>query len=248
MPGLSMSGHREVKTPYGLPSASYRLGEVRGVEVAFLPRHGHPHCIPPHRINYRANLWGFRELGVERIFSVNASGGITPIAEPGAILVLDQVVDMTQGAREGTFFDGPEVVHIDFTDPFCPELRRAALDAAGDEGLTVHDGGTYVCANGPRLESRAEIRYLASTGADVVGMTAMPEAALARELEICFSAIGVSANWAAGITEGKLSAVEVVEMMHEAGDRINRLLGAAIARAPESRACPCGDALGGAKV
>jgi 5'-methylthioadenosine phosphorylase len=248
MPGLAIREERSVETPYGEPSAAYRLGEANGTEVVFLPRHGHPHTIPPHNINYRANLWGFRELGVERILSVNASGGITLQAAPGAIMVLDQVLDQTQGARASTYFEGPEVVHIDFTEPFCPELRAAVLGAAWEDGIEAVDGGTYVCVHGPRLESLAEIRHFASMGADVVGMTAMPEAALARELELCYSAIAVSANWAAGISDAKLSAVEVVQTMQEAGEKINLLLSGALGRIPQARECGCKDALRDARV
>jgi 5'-methylthioadenosine phosphorylase len=248
MPGLTIREEREVKTPYGEPSAAYRLGEASGAEVVFLPRHGHPHSIPPHRINYRANLWGFRELGVERILSVNASGGITSQAAPGAVLVLEQVLDQTQGARASTYFDGPEVVHIDFSEPFCPELRAAVLGAAWEEGIEAVDGGTYVCVHGPRLESRAEIKHFAAMGADVVGMTAMPEAALAREMELCFAAIAVAANWAAGISDEKLSAVEVVQTMRAAEEKITHLLSGALGRIPRERGCDCKDALKDAKV
>jgi 5'-methylthioadenosine phosphorylase len=248
MPGLDISEVRELQTPYGKPSAAYRIGKVGEVETVFLPRHGDPHSIPPHRINYRANLWGFRELGVEHIYSVNASGGISPQSGPGTIVVCDQVMDQTQGAREGTFFDGPEVVHIDFTDPYCPEIRRSLVDAAVDEGIEVLSEGTYLCVNGPRLESRAEIKYFSSMGVDVIGMTGMPEAALARELEMCFSSLAVVANWAAGISGDKLSAVEVVEVMKGANDRINRLLSAAILKVPRRRGCECGGALGNARV
>jgi len=249
MPGLTIREERKVETPYGETSAAYRLGEANGMEVVFLPRHGYPHAIPPHKINYRANLWGFRELGVERIISVNASGGITSQAAPGAILVLDQVLDQTQGARASTYFDGPEVVHIDFTEPFCPELRAAVLGAAWEEdGIEAVNGGTYVCVHGPRLESRAEIKHFAAMGADVVGMTAMPEAALARELELCYAAIAVSANWAAGITDEKLSAVEVVETIRAAEEQINHLLSGALGRIPQKRECDCKSALKGAKV
>lgn len=246
IPGLEVSGERKVRTPFGAPSAAYVMGELAGVEVVFLPRHGAGHDIPPHRINYRANLWGFGELGVERVLSVNASGGIRRGLGPGDIVVLDQVLDFTQGARAGSFYDGGEggqVVHIDFTEPYCPEVRGALLRAGEKAGVGLGDGGTYLCVNGPRLESRAEIEFFASAGADVVGMTGMPEAALARELEICFAGVAVVTNYAAGFTGEKLTTGEVIESMKEANERINALLRETIGLIPRQRGCPCKDAL-----
>jgi 5'-methylthioadenosine phosphorylase len=245
--GLSVLEDRVLSTPFGEPSAPYRIGEISGIKVAFLPRHGTGHNFPPHRINYRANIWGFKEIGAERIISVNASGGINPSFRPGEIVLLDQVVDFTQGARQSTFYDKDEVVHIDFTEPYCPELREALSDAASSTRVEVKNTGTYICVNGPRLESRAEIEHFGRMGAEVIGMTGMPEASLARELEICFSAIAVVTNYAAGLSGKKLTTDEVVKKMEDANERLKRLLKEALALIPPGRACQCKDALKGAK-
>jgi 5'-methylthioadenosine phosphorylase len=237
-----------VNTPFGEPSAPYRVGELSGARVAFLPRHGLSHGIPPHRINYRANLWGFKELEIERILSINASGGINTELSPGRIVLLEQVIDFTQGARQGTFYDDEEVVHVDFTDPYCPELRRLVSDAGAGTNMDLYESGTYICVNGPRLESRAEIGFFGRMGADVIGMTGMPEASLARELEMCFSGISIVTNYAAGISERKLTTTEVVEVMKESNERIVKLLEATVSRVPALRSCACGDALEGSRM
>jgi 5'-methylthioadenosine phosphorylase len=248
IPGLRALGEEAVRTPYGEPSAPYVRGEIAGLEVAFLPRHGRDHGIQPHRINYRANLYGFKQLGAERIITVNATGGMAPGLKPGHIVALDQVIDMTQGAREATFFDGDEVVHIDFTEPYCPELRDALIKAGGGTGINVAGRGTYLCVNGPRLESKAEIAHFAKIGGHVVGMTGMPEAALARELEICLAGLAVVTNFAAGISERKLTTDEVVEVMRMSNENIKVLLKAALGLVPHERKCPCRDALKGARM
>jgi 5'-methylthioadenosine phosphorylase len=248
MPGLSIVEKRTVSTPFGEPSAPYVMGRFGEVETAFLPRHGQTHRMPPHRINYRANLWGFRELGVERVISVNATGGIRKGLTPGELVVLDQVIDMTQGAREGTFYDEGEVVHVDFTEPYCPETREALFQAGNRHGIGLGERGTYLCVNGPRLESRAEIEHFATMGADVVGMTGMPEAALARELELCFAALAVVTNHAAGLSGRKLTTDEVMESMESANERIKTVLKEALLLLPSERHCPCRDALKGARM
>lgn len=248
IPGLRMLRKAELKTPYGEPSAPYLVGELSGVEIAFLPRHGSPHRIPPAQVNYRANIWGFKELGAERILSVNATGGINPGFSPGDIIITSQVIDMTQGAREGTYFDKDEVVHVDFTDPYCPELRQSLTRAAAGASLEVRDGSTYVCVNGPRLESRAEIEFFGKIGGDIVGMTAMPEASLARELEVCMACISVVTNYAAGVSRKRLTTTEVVDVMNKATGRLKTLLGETIPTIPSERACPCKDALKEARM
>jgi 5'-methylthioadenosine phosphorylase len=248
MPGFTLREERAVSTPYGEPSAAYRIGELSGAVVAFLPRHGPGHTIAPHLINYRANIWGFRELGVRRIISVNATGGMDPALSPGDIVLMDQVLDTTQGARAATFYDGGRVMHVDFTDPYCPELRAALLEAGARAGVALRPTGTYVCVNGPRLESRAEIRAFAAMGGHVVGMTGMPEAALAREAELCMASVSVVTNYAAGISERKLTTDEVVQQMAESSGRIKLLLKEAVPLVPSVRACPCKDALKGASA
>jgi 5'-methylthioadenosine phosphorylase len=242
MPELEIINSVKLRSPYGEPSDIFRIGRLSGKEVAFLPRHGSMHHIPPHRINYRANIWGFRELGVKKILTIGATGGISKKMRPGAIIVLDQIIDMTSG-RDATFYDEDEVVHIDFTEPFCPNLRKALIDAAAKTGTTVVKKGTYIAVNGPRLETAAEIKAFARHGADVVGMTGMPEAVLARELEICLAGLAVVTNAAAGLTEGKLTATEVVEAMKSSTEQIKALLKAFFSLDFTGSACSCGSAL-----
>ena len=246
--GIGIRKKIEVKTPYGSPSDSYIIGELSDKTIVFLPRHGKKHAVPPHKINYRANIWGFKELGVERILSVGAVGGLTPRTKPGSIVIPDQIIDMTR-ARHATFFEGKSrVVHIDFTEPFCKGLRKALVAAASRTRTTVMKKGTYIVVNGPRLETAAEIRVFARQGADVVGMTAMPEAVLAREAEICFACIAVVTNAAAGITEGRLSAKEVIETMKASTDKIRALLRAFFSLGVGTSACSCGTALQDARM
>ncbi len=247
MPDLLITDTIKLETPYGDPSDSYRMGRFAGKEVVFLPRHGAKHNIPPHRINYRANIWGFRELGISRIVSINATGGISRRMMPGSIVVLDQLIDMTSG-REATFFEQDGVVHIDFTSPFCPDLRNELIEAAAEAGVTLLSDGTYIAVNGPRLETAAEIKAFAGLGADVVGMTGMPEAVLGRELEICFAAVAVVTNTAAGIAEGMLAATEVVQVMRASTERIQVLLKTFFGRDLSTRACTCGSALKNARM
>jgi len=247
IPELEIIDSVKVSSPYGEPSDHYRIGRLSGREIAFLPRHGSLHHIPPHRINYRANIWGFRELGVKRIISVGATGGISREMKPGCIVVLDQIIDRTSG-RAGTFYDENEVVHIDFTEPFCPALRNALLASAAQSGIAVLEKGTYVAVNGPRLETAAEIREFSSIGADVVGMTGMPEAALARELEICFAGLSVVTNVAAGIAEARLTTAEVVDAMKASETQIKALLITLFSHIPKEPACSCGSSLKNARM
>jgi 5'-methylthioadenosine phosphorylase len=243
MQGLSALEGISLSTPFGEPSAPYMKGKFDGHEVIFLARHGVPHRIAPHKVNYRANIWGFKELGVQRIISVSAVGGISPEAAPGSLVLPDQIIDMTQGARPSTFYEADRVIHVDFTSPYCPEMRERLLQASRTSGIPLKNTGTYLCVNGPRLETAAEIRYFSRIGADVVGMTAMPEAVLARELEICFAGISVVTNAAAGISENKLTTTEVVETMQRSAGLLEKLLLAAIPAMPAHRACTCKDAL-----
>jgi 5'-methylthioadenosine phosphorylase len=247
IPGVEISDSIKMTTPYGEPSEVYRIGTFEGCEVAFLPRHGSMHHIQPHKINYRANIWGFRELGVKKILSIGASGGISGAIKPGSIAVLDQIIDMTSG-RQSTFYDEDEVVHIDFTEPFCPDLREHIFAAAEKAGIKIIRQGNYICVNGPRLETASEIRAFSMLGADMVGMTGMPEAVLARELEICFACISVITNFAAGISHKRLTANEVVESMQGATEKIKALLKAFLPRNFSAVSCSCGQALRDAKM
>jgi len=247
IPGLEITDSEKITTPYGGPSDVYRIGKLAGTEVAFLPRHGTMHHIQPHKINYRANIWGFRELGVKKILSVGASGGISGSMGPGSIAVPDQIIDMTSG-RHSTFYEDDEVVHIDFTGPFCTDLRERIFAASEKAGIGIIRKGAYICVNGPRLETAAEIRAFSSLGADMVGMTAMPEAVLARELELCFAGISVVTNFAAGISGKKLTATEVVESMRASTEKIKELLKAFFTMDFSTSSCFCGQALKDAKM
>jgi 5'-methylthioadenosine phosphorylase len=203
---LEIDRREVVRTPWGEPSGPVTIGRIDNVPVAFLPRHGHGHTIPPHAINYRANIHALKSIGVEGVIAVASVGGVRDDMQPGAIALLDQMLDYTWG-REPTYFDGPDrpVTHIDFTLPFDPALRARILEVAKMVGHTLIDGGCYACMQGPRLETAAEINRVERDGADVVGMTLMPEAALARELELPYAALGVVVNHAAGRGDSKLS-------------------------------------------
>lgn len=196
---LEVLSRQQVSTPYGAPSAPLVSGLLNGRPVVFLPRHGEAHTIAPHRINYRANLWALHAHGIRDVVAVSAVGGISAGMDAGALIVPDQIIDYTHG-RESTFFDGTgrPLTHVDFTLPFCRNLRTRLLRAGGAAGETVRDGGTYGATQGPRLETAAEIDRMERDGAHVVGMTGMPEAVLARELEICYAMLAVVVNPAAG--------------------------------------------------
>ena len=247
IPGLSIREYKHLTTPFGDPSDSFMIGELSGKEIVFLPRHGFEHHIPPHRINYRANIRGFKELGVERILSIGAVGGMGYEITTGMIIIYDQIIDMTKN-RDFTFYDGDEVIHIDFTDPYCPELRESLFKAAENSGTELRKSGTYVCMNGPRLETRAEIKMFLDMGIDIVGMTAMPEAALAREAEICLAGVAVVTNYAAGITGKRLTTTEVIATMKEATAHIGNLLLETLHLIPSERGCSCKDVLREARI
>ena len=207
---LENSHTETVSTPYGEPSDVLTIGSMHGESVVFLARHGATHTIPPHRINYRANLWALKHMGVDTVISVCAVGGIRADIRPGAIIVPDQIIDYTWG-REHTLYeqDLAEVTHIDFTEPYCSELRMALIAAAAEAGIEISSTGTYGATQGPRLETAAEINRKERDGCDIVGMTGMPEASLARELGLCYAAIAVSANDAAGRGDGPIEMDEI---------------------------------------
>ncbi len=218
--------HREmVQTPYGAPSGPAVHGTVAGREVVFMARHGSGHTIPPHRVNYRANIWALRSLGVERVIAVAAVGGISAEMSPGRIAFPDQIIDYTW-SRENTYFEDnlEEVTHIDFTFPYCDEMRTLLIQAAADAGVEHTPTGTYGATQGPRLETAAEIRRLERDGCDMVGMTGMPEAALARELGLCYATCAVSANWAAGKGEGVITMQEIDKHLKSGMEAVRRLM------------------------
>lgn len=240
-----------VGTPYGAPSDSLFLGEIAGRRVAFLPRHGRKHRTPPHRINYRANLWALASVGVRQVLGPCAVGGLRPAYGPGTLLVPDQIVDRTKN-RTQTFYDGeplpggqtPNVVHVSFADPYCPDGRRAAVGAARASGWEPVDGGTLVVVEGPRFSTRAESAWHASQGWSVVGMTGHPEAVLARELGLCYTSLTLVTDLDAGVeTGGGVTHQEVLKVFAQNVDRLRGVLFDVVAALPAERDCLCSHAL-----
>jgi 5'-methylthioinosine phosphorylase len=207
---LSIVEEIALETPFGSPSAPYLIAELNDNRLIFLARHGNPHRIPPHKINYRANIWGLKQLGVTQIIAVAAVGGISAAMEPAVIAIPDQIIDYSYG-REHSFFadDLEHVTHIDFSYPYATSLRERIISAAKEAQIHTINQGTYACTQGPRLETAAEIKRLANDGCDLVGMTGMPEAALAKELELAYANISVVANWGAGLTDGEITMAEI---------------------------------------
>jgi 5'-methylthioinosine phosphorylase len=223
--GLEVVDHEQPDTPYGPPSAPVVRGLLRNSELLFLPRHGTKHSIPPHRIDYRANIWALKECGAERVVGLAAAGGITSRFGPGVLAVPDQIIDYTHGrAHSFQEVDEGDFLHIDFTHPYCDELRLALLNAARGAGLALVNGGTYGVTQGPRLETAAEISRMERDGCDLVGMTGMPEASLARELELCYASFAFVVNWAAGKTEGEIRMEEIEANIAACSTRIASVL------------------------
>jgi len=231
-------------TPYGPPSDAITLAQVGGRRVAFLPRHGRDHRFPPHKIPYRANLWALRELGVSRILAPCAVGGLLPHLGPGTFVLPDQLVDRTSG-RAQTFYDD-RAMHVNFADPYCPAGRAAVKEAAEARGTAVTDGGTMVVVEGPRFSTRAESRWYTALGGTIVNMTGLPEAALARELALCYTTIALVTDLDAGV-EGDhgVTQEEVFRVFGENTAVLRTLLMSVIERLPAERDCPCGKALDG---
>jgi len=246
--GLRICEEISTETPFGMPSAPIMRGEIAGKSVFFLPRHGINHEIPPHKINYRANIAALKQLGVGRIFSVGAVGCLHADWAVGSIVVPDQIIDMTNGSRLSTFFDKERVMHVDFSEPYCPDLRQVVISTATRLHETLIEKGVYICTQGPRLESAAEIRFYAMIGADIVGMTAMPEAVLAREAEICYCGISIITNAAAGIKKEPLTSKEVIETMQKSAERLRSLLQAMFTSLPQAQKCTCKSALKEAEI
>lgn len=207
LPGLEIVSRKRPETPFGLPSGAISIGALQGRQLAFLARHGDDHRIPPHKVNYRANLWALRELGVKRVMAVAAVGGITPEMRPARLVIPDQLIDYTWG-REHTYADGSaeHVQHVDFSHPYTPALREQFIAAARQLKLDAVESGVYGATQGPRLESIAEIQRMQRDGCDLVGMTGMPEAGLARELGLDYACCAVVVNWAAGLGSGDIHA------------------------------------------
>jgi 5'-methylthioadenosine phosphorylase len=245
---LSGAEEVEVETPFGKPSAPLVVGELGGKRVAFLPRHGRRHELPAHRVPYRANVWAMREVGVRRIIGPNTSGALRADLRPGEFVVCDQFVDRTR-RREDTFYDGPETTHVAAADPYCPDLRRILLETAAELGVPAHDGGTVVVIQGPRFSTRAESRWFASMGWDVVNMTAYPEGWLARELELCYATVSMVTDHDAGVTGHEaVDAATVLRVFGENVERLRELLLHAIPRIGEQPEDVCATALRGARL
>jgi len=225
MEGLKQIERHTLETPFGSPSSDLiEMGDGQR-SILFLSRHGEDHAIQPHKVNYRANIWALKEMGVKQVVAVAAIGGITKAMLPGQVSIPNQIIDYTWG-REHTFFDGPQVEHIDFSWPYCEALRTQLLQAASATGVNAVDGGTYGATQGPRLESAAEISRMEQDGCDIVGMTGMPEAGLARELELCYACCAVSANWAAGKSEGEITMEEITENLKSGMAQVKEIINA----------------------
>lgn len=204
----------QIETPYGQHALPLREYSQNNHTIFFVPRHGAEHKAPPHKVNYRANLWALKSLGVSSVIAFNVVGGIGGLMSPGSLVVPDQIIDYTYG-REHTFSDGQQAVnHIDFTFPYTPELREQVLNFLVQEGISHTNHGVYGCTQGPRLESAAEVKRLKRDGCDLVGMTAMPEAALAKELGFQYASLCIVVNWAAGLTDELLSINDIMETIN----------------------------------
>jgi 5'-methylthioadenosine phosphorylase len=237
-----------VATPYGRPSAAVRVGRLEGTEVAFMPRHGDEHTLPPHRINYRANIWAMREVGVRRIVGPSACGSLKPGIEPGTFVICDQFVDRTQG-RESTFYDGPQTTHVSAADPYCSDLSAILGSSAKELGIPVVEGGTVVVVQGPRFGTRAESRWYSSSGFDVVNMTQYPEAWLARELELCYANVSLVTDYDVGLAGmAAVTTDSALEVFERELDRLRELLFHAIPRIGPQPQDGCATALKNAVV
>jgi len=238
----------EVETPYGAPSAPLVVGRVGDKRVAFLPRHGLRHELPPHRIPYRANLWAMRELGVRRVIGPCASGALQAELELGAFVVCDQFVDRTWG-REVTYYDGPETTHVSAADPYCPDLRAVLVETARELEIPVIDGGTVVVVQGPRFSTRAESTWFQAMGWQAINMTAYPECHLARELDLCYANISMVTDHDVGVEGAEpVSADTIMRVFSENNERLRALLFAAIPRIGPQPDDVCANALRGARV
>jgi len=248
---LDIAEQIEVQTPFGPPSGAIAVAEVGGRRVAFLPRHGPNHEVPAPFVNYRANVWAMRELGVRRIIGPSAVGSLQPDLHPGDLMICDQFIDRTTG-RSDTYYPGPEVVHISAADPYCPELRALAARVAGLQSLRFRPNGTVVVVQGPRFSTRAESRWYSRMGWDIVGMTQYPEVILARELEMCYLNVSLVTDYDAGL-EGApdINAVQADEVMRVLADNIVRvrdLLAGMIPMILAEPSCNCQRSLEGARL
>ncbi len=241
----------KVETPFGPPSDVFAIGEIAGRKVAFVPRHGRTHDLPPHVINYRANIWAMRSLGVKRIIGPCAAGSLKVDVRPGHFVVCDQLVDRTNG-RKDTFYDGPVTTHVSFAYPYCSQLRPLATSIIKQAGITCHERGTVVTIQGPRFSTVAESRWYASHSWEVINMTQYPEAYLARELEMCYVNISLITDYDVGL-EGQsgiepVTHADVMEVFAANNASVKQVILTMIERMPTKRDCACGTALQGARL
>jgi 5'-methylthioadenosine phosphorylase len=231
----------EIETPYGKPSDTITVGVFNGRKIAFLPRHGKKHTIPPHMINFKANIWAFKELGVTRIIAPSAVGSLKEELEPGHFALPSQFLDFTK-SRDGSFSEEGKVIHISVAEPFCPELQSSILKVIDKQNLKIHKDCTYVCIEGPRFSSKAESKFYRSTGADIIGMTLVPECQLAREAQICYASISTVTDydvWA----EKPVTAKQVLETLSKNVEKTKKILTELMDTIPKTRSCSCAKAL-----
>ncbi len=243
---LSNVYETSVKTAFG--NVDVKVGSYNGRDVVFICRHGFNHSVPPHLINYKANIAALKLLGVKRVITTSAVGTLNESMPPGSLILLDQFIDLTSG-REATFFNGGDegVIHLDYTNPYCESLKGYILRAADDIGMDVVPGGCYVCTQGPRFETAAEIRMMKMMGADVVGMTNVPEVVLAREAEMCYASIAMATNWAAGMSDQPLTHEEVVDFMSDNVSKFKKLILRTVDLIDENSECGCNSVLSSMK-
>src|SRR5213594_2346402 len=243
LPGLSAVERVRLETPFGAPSDEFVIGRLAGTRLVFLPRHGRGHRLLPGELNFRANVYGMKRLGVDWIVSVSAVGSLRDEITPGHVVVPDQFIDRTRH-RVSTFFGHGLVAHVAFADPLCPNLSRVLVDAARAEGATVHAGGVYVCMEGPQFSTRAESHLYRSWGAHVIGMTNLQEAKLAREAEICLATMALATDYDCWNTaHGDVQIEDVIRVLQANVDLARRTIARVAAHLPERRGCPCPDAL-----
>jgi 5'-methylthioadenosine phosphorylase len=238
---LKESENVDIDTPYGKTSDSITVGLYKERKVAFMPRHGKKHTIPPHMINYRANIWAFKELGVKRIIAPSAVGSLKEEILPGHFALPTQFLDFTK-SREGSFSNDGRVIHISVADPFCPELQKTIFNVANNQNITLHKDCTYVCIEGPRFSTKAESKFFRTTSADIIGMTLVPECQLAREAQLCYVSISTVTDydvWA----EKPVTAKEVLETLSKNVEAIKKMLSVLIEEIPKTRQCKCEKAL-----
>ncbi|MBU4450025.1 MAG: S-methyl-5'-thioadenosine phosphorylase [Actinobacteria bacterium] len=248
---LKIKEELSIDTIYGKPSDTIIIGELEGINVAFLPRHGRGHTIPPHKINYRANIAAMKKLGVRQIFGPCAAGSLQANIKPGDFVICDQFVDRTN-CRIDTFYDGPHTTHISTADPYCPGLREIVINEARRIGITSYSKGTVVVIQGPRFSTKSESRLYSGQGWEVINMTQYPEVTLAREMEMCYVNISLITDYDVGL-EGRpgiksVTSQDVVRIFKDNNEKLRELLFKAIPRVPGQRHCVCSSALEGAVI